>query len=115
MFIEKHLMGNRGGSQVGNPYWATWMYATWENKNTRMLVNRYMNRPAEELYHTAEDRYELNNLAESDAHAKIKARLSTELDRWLKSQGDPGAAQDTEEALRAAKQGEHLYVPPHRE
>jgi uncharacterized sulfatase len=70
-----------------------------------------MSRPAEQLYHTAEDPYEMKNLADNPAMSAIKKRLSAELDRWMHSQGDPGAPQDTPEALEAARRGEHMYGP----
>jgi len=105
-------MGNRGGGASRRHYWSTWMYEAWESERTNTLVHRYMRRPAEELYHTAEDPYEMNNLAGSADYAKVKARLSAELDRWLASQGDPGAALDTVKALQAARAGKHLYAPP---
>ena len=112
LFIEKHLMGLTGGSAVRHPYWPTWMRESWENERTYKLVSRYMRRPAEELYLTTDDPYEMNNLAADTAYAEAKTRLSQELDRWLASQGDPGAAQDTTKALNAAKRGRHLYGPP---
>lgn len=111
LYIEKHLMGLQGGGAVTNPYWPTWVGHAWDNPRTYRLVKRYMQRPAEELYHTAEDPYELANLAGEPRHAERKARLSTELDRWMKSQGDPGAAQDTHEAIAEARQGNHLFGP----
>jgi uncharacterized sulfatase len=70
-----------------------------------------MLRPPEQLYHTAQDSYEMQNLAASSDLADIKSRLSAELDRWMQSQGDPGIPQDTMQALKAARQGQHLYVP----
>jgi N-sulfoglucosamine sulfohydrolase len=33
------------------------------------------------------------------------------LDGWMKAQGDPGLAQDTDEAIQAARKGNHLYFP----
>ena len=65
------------------------------------MFQRYRRRPAEELYRTEEDPYELKNLAADRKYAKVKARLRAELDRWMKAQGDPGAAMDTPEALQA--------------
>jgi uncharacterized sulfatase len=48
-----------------------------------------------------------------DAASKpITSRLAAELDRWMKSQGDPGAPQDTIESLTASRQGKHRFVPP---
>ena len=73
-----------------------------------------MHRPFEQLYHTEKAPYELNNLAGAENYAEIKQRLSRELDHWMRSQGDPGSPQDTQEALSAARKGNHLYVPPSR-
>ncbi|MGY8769638.1 MAG: sulfatase family protein [Pirellulales bacterium] len=112
IYIEKHLMGMSGNATLNNPYWSTWVREAWANPATYNLVKRYMHRPAEQLYLTAEDPYEMKNLANDPAHAAVKSKLSAELDRWLKSQNDPGAAQDTNEAIQAARQGKHLYFPP---
>jgi uncharacterized sulfatase len=111
LYIEKHLMGIQGSGELNNPYWHTWIGTAWDNPDTYRLVKRYMTRPAEELYHTAADPYEMANLADDPDCATIKARLSTELDRWLAEQDDPGIPQDTHEVHRAAKQGEHRYFP----
>lgn len=111
IYIEKHLMGISGDGSLNNPYWATWVREAWANPHTYKLVKRYVQRPPEQLYHTAEDPYELTNLTDDSPHAEIKARLSAELDRWLAAQGDPGAAQDTQKAIQAARQGKHLYGP----
>ncbi len=111
LYIEKHLMGQLGGSAAHNPYWPTWMAFSWDTPRTYNLIKRYMRRPAEELYHTAQDPAEMTNLAASAEHAAIKARLSAELDRWLAEQGDPGLPQDNPETHQAAKNGEHRYFP----
>jgi len=104
-------MGWAGNGELNNPYWATWIRDSWNNPNTYNLVKRYMHRPAEQLYNTAEDLYELKNLTDDPAFSDIKARLSAELDRWMKEQGDPGAPQDTHEAIQAARRGKHMYGP----
>ncbi len=104
-YIEKHLMGRTDH----NPYWGSWIFTATENPRTLRLVERCLHRPAEELYHTAEDPFEMTNLATDPAHAAIKARLSTELDRHLAEQRDPGVPLDTPEALKAASQGTPLY------
>jgi uncharacterized sulfatase len=109
LFIEKHLMGLLGGATVHNPYWSSWMATASENPRTYRLVQRYMLRPSEELYHTALDPAEMNNLAGQTEHAAIQAQLSEELDRWLASQHDPGIPMDTPEAHAAAKRGQPLF------
>ena len=104
-------MGMQGGGGLNNPYWATWVGEAWNNPRTYQLVKRYTYRPAEELYDTGADPYELNNLASDPQFAEVKTRLGAELDRWMTAQGDPGAAQDTHRAIQAARQGKHLFYP----
>ena len=80
------------------------MKAATEDEKAYKLVSRYMKRPAEELYDSQNDPYELNNLADNEQYADIKKRLSNELDRWMKEQKDPGAALDTRERLKQSRQ-----------
>ena len=112
IYIEKHLMGSKGDGKLNNPYWATWVYTAFDTPRTYNLVKRYTRRPAEELYLTAEDPYEMTNLAADPKFAQVKQRLASELDQWLTAQGDPGIPQDTQAALQAARRGKHLYFPP---
>ena len=109
IYIEKHLMGLQGSGELNNPYWATWVSNATTSERTYKLVKRYTRRPAEALYHTATDPYEMHNLADESAHGEIKGQLAAELERWMARQGDPGAAQDSAEALQAARAGKHLY------
>jgi len=105
LYIERHLMGRSDH----NPYWGTWMFTAADNPATLRLVERFMKRPPEELYHTAEDRYELHNLAAEPGHAETKARLAAALDRHMADQRDPGAPLDTPEAFDAAISGKPLF------
>lgn len=98
-YIERHLMG----VAEHNPYWATWMFAAGDNPHTYAVLHRYMHRPAEELYLTSDDPFEQQNLADEPRHAEVKAELSAELDRWMREQGDPGVALDTQSALEACR------------
>ncbi len=109
IYIEKHLMGLRGNGSLNNPYWGTWMFQSGQTEEAEWLVKRYMKRPAEQLYRTSEDAYELVNLAGDPRYAAVKAKLSRELDNWLHDQRDPGIPVDTREAHEAAKKGMHLY------
>jgi N-sulfoglucosamine sulfohydrolase len=109
IYIEKHLMGWSGKGELNNPYWATWVSNAWNQPHTYEMVKRYMHRPAEQLYNTAKDPYEMTNLADDAAFSAVKARLSAELDRWTTAQGDPGAPQDTHQAIQAARRGAHMY------
>ncbi len=109
IYIEKHLMGWTGTGRLNNPYWTTWVRQAWREPHIYDMVKRYMHRPPEQLYNTLEDPYELKNLADDPALSEVKARLSAELDRWMRSQGDPGVPQDTHEAHQAARRGKHMY------
>lgn len=111
IYIEKHVMGSKGDGKLNNPYWATWVFQSWQDEEVYKLVKRFTNRPAEQLYHTTDDPYEMNNLANDPNYAEIKSRLSRELDHWMEVQNDPGADQDSHRAHKAAKQGNHLYGP----
>ena len=111
VYIEKHLMGSKGDGALNNPYWSTWIFESWNNTQAYDLVKRYTRRPAEELYHTSQDPFEMKNLTDDPRYAEIKTALSRELDVWMKSQGDPGAEQDTHAAIQAAKKGKHLFGP----
>lgn len=111
IYIEKHLMGKQNDGALNNPYWATWVFESWKSERTYDLVKRYMRRPAEQLYHTAEDPFELVNLAADPDFRDMKERLRRQLGRWMESQGDPGIAQDTDAAINAARAGNHLYGP----
>jgi uncharacterized sulfatase len=115
LYIEKHLMGVKGNGALNNSYWQQWIYEAGSKPETYRLVQRYMHRPPEQLYCTATDPYEMNNLADDASFAEIKVALSKELDLWMQSQGDPGAEQDTIESHRAAKAGNHRFLPPSRD
>ncbi|WDQ15570.1 sulfatase family protein [Rhodopirellula sp. P2] len=109
LYIEKHLMGVKGKGELNNKYWQTWVYQCFDQPEILRLIQRYQLRPKEELYDLASDPYEMNNLIEDSSLAGVRHELSDELDRWMKSQGDPGAEQDTVETHRAAKAGEHRF------
>lgn len=91
LYIEKHVMGRIEHGK----YWPTWVWKTETDPQALAMVSRYLHRPAEELYDTSTDPFELSNLAADPRHAETKRRLAAELDRWMQSQGDPGAEVDT--------------------
>lgn len=109
IYIEKHLMGVRGNGALNNPYWSTWVFESGETEEAEAIVKRYIKRPAEELYRTSGDPFELTNLAGDSRHSAIKETLSRELDQWMHDQNDPGIPMDTREAHAAAKKGKHIY------
>ena len=111
LYIEKHLMGSNGNRKLNNPYWSTWIWNSQQNKDSYHLVKRYMRRPAEQLYHTARDGYEMTNLISDARTTAHRTRLAAELDRWMAAESDPGIPQDTMKSLEAARNGQHLFGP----
>ncbi len=71
------------------------------DKAARRLMDKYRNRPAEELYRVDTDPYETENLATDPDYVGVKMRLRTELQRWMTEQGDTGASMDTPQAHTA--------------
>lgn len=110
VYVEKHLMG---GGRLNNPYFATWLGADARRTDVYQRVQRYMIRPAEQLYLTADDPYEMNNLVADPKHSAVLEHLRQELDQWMEQQQDPGAEVDQLESHRASKRGEPLFGVPH--
>ena len=116
-YYEKHLMVMEGNTKgrLASMYWRTWVKGAETDPQIKTLHDRYVNRPAEELYHTLNDAYEMNNLAKNIEYAPIKKELKMELEKWMTEIGDPGAVQDTVEAKNAASRGKHIYIPKTKE
>ena len=85
-----------------------WGYAWWPlrkeaaaagDEHAQALLDKYHNRPEEELYRVANDPFEMENLADDPELAGIKEKLRAELQLWMKAQGDPGASLDSLEVF----------------
>ena len=71
-------------------YFWSWETAAAADHASSLILNRYLQRPGEELYDLAADPDELNNLAADSRYAAQLNRLRTELDTWRQAQGDDG-------------------------
>ncbi|GAB5558514.1 MAG: sulfatase [Synoicihabitans sp.] len=111
LYLIKWILGYDGERLDHTPYWPSWGFTAGIDDQTYALTKRLLRRPAEELYHTAHDPYELVNLANDPKFAAIKTELAQHLDQWMQEQGDPGAAMDTRDVHQAARNGTHLYHP----
>ena len=109
LFINKAIMGRKSGAGEADSYWPSWMWKSANDEHAFEMIRRYMIRPPEELYDLQNDPLELNNLAGQSAYHEIQSMLGSELDRWMKSQNDPGAPLDTQEAFQRSKDLDHLY------
>ncbi len=87
-----------------NAVFKTGWWKTWEekaasgNKQAMARLQRYIQRPAVELYDCQADPWNLENLAGNPGHKQVQQQLAKELGRWMKSQGDLG--QETEMAAK---------------
>ncbi len=85
----------KDGSLKESGLFASWREAAKTDKHAAARVGHLLKRPAEELYDLESDPHELTNLAARRELAAKKKQLSDALDRWMKAQGDPGAAAET--------------------
>ena len=91
----------KGGDGKAN-FWVSWQEKALQgDAHARAMVAKYQRRPAEELYDVKQDPHCLVNLIEDEDLTGVRKELSTQLDRWMKSQGDKGAA--TEEIAHTRK------------
>ena len=105
LYVEKHLMGKQEKS-----YWHSWLFNATTSSRTYQLVQRYLNRPQEELYNNEKDPYNLTNLSGDPQFTMVKEELRKALAAWMIRQGDPGAILDSWEQLKAARGGNHIEV-----
>lgn len=71
------------------------VFASWKTRKSdfaRSRVNSYVSRSPEELYDLEADPWCLSNLATASQEPAAIARLSTQLDAWMKQQNDLGDA-----------------------
>jgi arylsulfatase A-like enzyme len=86
--FQHHSHISRSTGPSGLVYWKSWLAAAANDPTAAARVKRYTTRPAEELYGLTNDPYELHNLAADPKHAGRLARMSGDLDAWMKQQGD---------------------------
>ena len=71
-----------------NGYWSSWVAKARDDETAKSLVQRYQNRPAEELFNTRSDPWEQRNLISADQHQQKAAELRSSLDEWMRQTGD---------------------------
>ena len=94
---EHHTHVDKAAAGDGKVYWDSWVAKAKTDPAAAAVLRRYHTRPAEELYDLATDPWELKNVASDPRYtAQLKA-LRSDLDAWMKNQGDEGLK--TEQAL----------------
>ena len=98
-YFEKHIEKPSANEDVH--WWESWKKATATDAHAMEMFNRYRRRPAEQLYKSDADPYEMTDLAGNPEYAAVKAELRKELEKWMGEQGDPGVSLDTQAAVDA--------------
>ncbi len=91
-YHEKHMM-----DMDREDYWHSWLEAAKTDPQAAKMLQRFLRRPAVELYDVQKDPWELENLAARPELAAVRADLEQRLRAWMAQQGDPGAALDRED------------------
>jgi len=89
---EHHSHIDRGKAVDGNTYWKSWVEKAQTESSAAATIDRYYHRPAEELYDLQADPHEQHNLASDPRNAKTLAQLRSDLNAWMRKQGDDGIA-----------------------
>jgi N-sulfoglucosamine sulfohydrolase len=85
---------NRGGGRDGLEYFRSWEAAAKTDSRAAAVVQRYKERPREELYDLAADPYEQHNLAADPSQAARLSEMRGKVATWMKDQGDAGTVFD---------------------
>ncbi len=84
-------------------YFQSWIEKGKTDPVAAEKARRYQHRPAEELYKVSDDLYEWTNLIDDPQYAAVKKELKTQLQNWMKSQGDKGQQTELEALRRQAR------------
>lgn len=72
----------------------SWKKAAENSELAGSLVSRYENRPEFEMYNVTTDPYEMVNLAYLQEYQQLRENMKSEIEAWMKIQGDPGSSID---------------------
>lgn len=98
----KNVVTRPGGDKAD--FWMSWIEkGKTGDAHALAMIEKYQHRPAEELYDVENDPHCLNNLIDDPEFVELKADLSTQLNAWMKSQGDEGAATEALAHTRKSK------------
>ena len=95
---------DRAQAEDETGYWRSWERAADAgDARAKELVQRYRERPEEELYDLENDPFEQINLAANPQHAGQRESLRSELEQWMTAQGDQKKVYDKPRLLDAAR------------
>ena len=107
----KNVVTRPGGDKAD--FWMSWTEKAKAGDALALaMTQKYQHRPAEELYDVENDPHCLKNLIDNPEYAELKGDLSTQLDAWMISQGDKGAATEALAHTRKSKFKENKRPKP---
>ncbi len=80
-------------------YWSSWIEKAKSDSAAARIVERYHQRPAEELYDLKNDPLQIRNVAAERANAERLGQFRGQLDAWMIQQGDEGMTTENNQAL----------------
>lgn len=86
--FEYHTHIDLANAVDGTLYWSSWERAAQTNGDASATVQRYYQRPSEELYDLRKDPQEQHNLALDPGQSERVKAVRAELEAWMKQQGD---------------------------
>ena len=87
-------------------YFNSWREKAKTDPKAAAILERYHERPAEELYDLRADPHEEKNLAADPKHASRLAELRGQVDAWMKESGDPAKTYGEPRLLTDPKRAE---------
>ncbi len=91
LIVNLHPDAQFRNALTKTPVFQSWLRKAEEGDGfARTQSARYTRRPAVELYDLQADPWEMNNVAAKPEHAEVVTRLRTQLDSWMRQQGDEG-------------------------
>jgi uncharacterized sulfatase len=85
---EHHTHIDKGKPVDGNDFWHSWVERAKSDPAAAAIVQRYHNRPAEELYDLENDPHEQKNLVGDELKRETLSQLRAELKGWMGEQGE---------------------------
>ena len=74
--------------ETSGDYFKQWTQLAKTDQRAKSIVARHHGRPEYELFDLTSDPHEQNNLADSERLRDIQTKLKSELNAWIKQQGD---------------------------
>ncbi|MDR1666832.1 MAG: sulfatase-like hydrolase/transferase [Bacteroidales bacterium] len=99
-------------TQKNDAVWASWLEKAQTDPFAQQQVQRYRQRPGEELYDVVNDPFQMNNLAGDPKMAKTLQSMRKKLEQWMLQQGDAGQETELKALEHQVKRNENAQHAP---